>query len=298
MAVLTAQGISAIALELLTQTIVLPRTVTMVPGAEFAGSNGDTITVRVPQPGASRTQASKSQTIVYDDVDEVPVEVTLNHEYKAKRISDQEASLELEDFARQITRVQVAAVATGAENWLGIAMNSLAADIDSINAEDQDSVRNSCLLARQMLSEANCPPGDRFLACSPEFATAVLKLDEFTRADAAGSTDALREAVIGRWRGFTAVESNAVEPGTAVAYHRSGFVFANRVPPSPRGATDSAAVTGPGGLGMRQIFQYDASVLSDSSVVSTFVGASVVSDNEAGTEHPRVVKLALTTAGS
>ncbi|OHV42194.1 hypothetical protein BBK14_11270 [Parafrankia soli] len=298
MAVLTAQGISEVALELLTRTLVLPRTVTMIPGAEFAGSNGDTITVRVPQPGTSRTQVTPGATITYDDVNEVPVTVTLNHEYHAKRITDEESSLDLEDFARQITRVQVAAVATGAENWLAIQMNEMDADVADIDADSAASVRSSVLEARKLLGQANCPAGDRYAACDPEFAAAVLSLDEFNRVDASGSDDALREAVIGRWRGFTWIETNALESGTAVLYHRSGFVFANRVPVMPRGATSSGAVTGPSGIGLRQIFQYAPDILSDASVVSTFCGASTIYDDDAGTSHPRSVKLALTTAGS
>ena len=298
MAVLTAEGISSVAIELLSRTIVLPRTVTMVPGEEFAGSNGDEITVRVPQPGTSRTQTSPGASITYDDVTEVPVQVKLHHEYHAKRVSDQELSLDLESFARQVTAIQTAAVATGMENWLAIRMNALAADIDNIDGDDESALRRAVLQARTMLGEADCPAGDRWAACSPEFASKILALEEFTRVDASGGTDALREAVIGRWRGFTWVESNGIEPGTALMYHRSGFVFATRVPMNPRGATSSAAISGPGGLAMRQIFQYDPSVLSDASVVSTFVGANVVTDDEAATQHPRVVKLALDTAGS
>jgi hypothetical protein len=57
MAILTAKGISSVALELLTRQLVLVPTVTNVPGSEFMGPNGGTITVRVPQPSAARTRA-------------------------------------------------------------------------------------------------------------------------------------------------------------------------------------------------------------------------------------------------
>jgi hypothetical protein len=298
MAVLTAKGISQVAIELLTRTIVLPRTVTMIPGDEFAGDNGDTITVRVPQPGTSRTQTTPGTSITYDDVTEIPVDVSVHHEYHAKKITDKEASLDLVDFARQVTAVQTSAVATGMEGWLGLAMNNMAADIDNVPSNNPTALRTAVLDARTTLGEADCPSGDRWAACSPEFAAQILALDEFNRVDAAGSEDALREAIIGRWRGFTWVESNTIEPGTALMYHRSGFVFATRVPVNPRGATSSAAITGPGGMAMRQIFQYDPTVLSDASVLSCFVGANVVTDNLAHTHHPRVVKLALDTAGS
>lgn len=47
MPILTASSISSIALELLTRSLVLPRTVVRPPGAEFSGPNGATISVRV-----------------------------------------------------------------------------------------------------------------------------------------------------------------------------------------------------------------------------------------------------------
>ncbi|EFC78949.1 phage capsid protein [Parafrankia sp. EUN1f] len=290
MAVLTAQGISEVAIELLTRTLVLPRTVTTIPGEEFSGSNGDTITVRVPQPGTAREQITAGAAITYDTVNEIPVPVQVRHLYHAKRITDQEATLQLEDFARQVTRVQVAAVATGAEQLLADEMNDLPIDVNGVDEGDVDA---AVLEARTALGRANAPTGDRWGACSPEFAEVILRQDSFSRADAAGDMTALREAIIGRWRGFTWVESNGLEVGTAVLYHQSGFVFANRSPVAPRGARESASVTS-GGVSMRQIFHYDSSILSDASVLSTFAGASVIAENQAGTDIRRAYKLALT----
>jgi len=287
MAVLTAQGISRVAIELLTRTLVLPMTVTRIPGEEFSGSNGDTITVRVPQPGTARTQATPGATITYDDVNEIPVDVTLSHLYHAKRITDEEAAFELEDFARQITRVQVAAVATRAEDQIATAMNNLAIDEGSITGS---TVEAAVLGARTALTLADAPAGDRFLACSPDFSELLLALENFKEVDKAGSDSALREAIIGRYRGFTVVESNGLDAGTAVAYHRSGFVFANRVPVAPRGANESASTTA-GGVGMRQIFQYVPDILSDASVLSTFAGAAAVAEDDPATVYDRSYKL-------
>ncbi|GLH94906.1 P22 phage major capsid protein family protein [Phytohabitans aurantiacus] len=285
MTVLTAQGISSLAVELLTRTLVLPMTVSRIPGAEFAGSNGDTLTVRVPQPSTARTQATPGATITYDDVDEVPVDVTMSHLYHAKLVSDQELSMQLEDFGRQITRPQVAAVATRAENLLGTAMNNLTAD-GTIDV-DGSNIEELILEAREQLTRNDCPPDNRFLAVSPEVATFVLALENLSDVDRSGNSSALRDAVIGRYRGFTVVESNGLSAGRALAYHRSGFAFSNRVPVTPRGVTSSATAES-GGVGMRQIFQYVPDKLSDATVVSTFAGAAAVPDNDSGTEFPRV----------
>lgn len=291
MALLTAQGISSVAAELLSRSLVLPNTVTRIPGGEFAGANGDTITVRVPQAGSAREQTVPGATITYDDTSETAVDVTLRHLYHGKRITDEELSFTLEDFARQITRVQVDAVARGAEDILAEAMNDLAAD-DSFaaTATDADTIA-TVMAARSALGAANVPPGDRFLAVSSDIAARLLTLDVMIRADASGSTSALREANIGRMFGFTVVESNALDAGTAVAYHRTGFAFANRVPVIPRGASESATAT-VGGVGLRHIFQYQPDILSDASVVSTFAGAAAVwEDGATATDNKRFYKM-------
>lgn len=275
MALLTSQRISRLAVGLLSRSIVLPNTVTRIPGAEFSGDNGDTITIRVPQPGTARVQATPGATITYDDVTETPVDVTLKHLYHAKRVTDEEMAFDIVDFGAQVTAVQVDAVARRAEDELASAMNALASDDTfAASASDSDTIA-TLLAARQALGDANVPAGDRFLAVSSDIATRLLSVEGFRSVEQAGSSDALRDAVIGRLYGFTIVESNALTAGTAVAYHRSGFVFANRPPVTPRGASDSSTAS-MGSVSLRHIFQYQPDILSDASVVSTFAGAAVV----------------------
>lgn len=294
MAVLTAKGLSAVALELLQRSLVLPKTVTNVPGTEFSGSNGDTITIRVPQPGASRKQATAGAALTADDVTEIPVDVKLAHVYHLKRISDQELSYSLEDFARQVTRVQVGAVATGAEDEIIAAMNVAAAEGVGYQfakvASDADT-KKVVLAAREFLGTMNAPAGDRYLAVAPDIATRLLTL--LTPVNDLTTSDALREAIIGRIYGFTVVEVNGLTAGTALAYHKSGFAFANRAPAQPKGAS-SSAVASNGGVALRQVFQYDASTAQDQSLVSTFAGAAAVYEDGTGingTLNKRFVKL-------
>jgi hypothetical protein len=275
MAFLTAKRISRTGVALLTRTLVLPMTVTRVSGEDFAGSNGDTVTVRVPVPGTASEQANPGDgPITYEDIVETPVDVTLAHLYHATKITDESLSLEIERFAEQVTLVQVSAVATAGENELAGAMNALAVD-ESYAPATAGDVENIILAARESLGTNDVPVGDRWLAVSPEVATDMLKLDKFSRVDASGDDSALRQAILGRIYGLMVVESNALTGGTAVAYHRSGFAFATRTPVTPRGAADSATAT-EAGIGLRQIFQYDPNVLSDASVISTFAGAALV----------------------
>src|SRR5690606_12200728 len=271
MALVTAQGVSSLSVALLTRSLVLPMTVARVPGGEYTGPNGGTITVRVRTPRSARTQASPGAQITYDALNETPVDVTLSHLYDATRLTDEDLSLNLVDFGSQVTQPQVASVATGAEDQLAAAMNSLPADASFAAIEDPDDTDEQILAAREALSEADVPAGDRYLACAPDVISRLLKVEKFVRADAVGDGTAIREATMGRIYGFTVVESNGLDAGTAVAYHRSGFVFANRTPVPPRGlpAEQTATATN-GGVTMRQIFQYQPDILSDASVLSTF----------------------------
>lgn len=277
MAFLTAQGISSVAVELLVRKLVLPRTVTTQPGGEFAGHNGDTLTIRVRVPRTARVQSTPGATITYDAFSEVPVQVSLTHLYDAGRLTDEDLSLNLRNFAMQVTEPQVASVATGAEDELATAMNGIAADDSFALTADPADTDAKILAARETLSSADVPSDNRWLAVAPDIYTRLLSVDKFVRADATGDgvSSAIRRAIVGRIYGFQVIESNGLTAGTAVAYHKSGLVFANRVPVRPRGAYSSATAQSQG-IGMRQIFQYQPDILSDASVLSTFAGAGVI----------------------
>lgn len=273
MALLTSERISQLAIELLTRNLVLANTVARVPGSEYSGPSGGTVTVRVPQPRTANEQATPGATITYTDVDEVPVNVVVAHYYDATHVTDEDRSLNLEDFGRQVLRSQVASVAKRGETELSAVMNAQATSATQLLA-DGSNVEAVVLQMREALTTAEVPLGDRTLACSPSVITKLLALDKFTRVDASGSRTALADATHGRVYGFMVVESPALTAGTVLGYHASAFAFASLAPVAPSTA-DSTSRT-EGGVSLRHILQYDPNVLSDASVVSTFAGASLV----------------------
>lgn len=290
MAVLTAKGISSVAIELLQRQLVLPRTVTNVPGGEFAGANGDTITLRVPQPSTARTDAPGT-ALTADDVTEVPQDVTLGHVYHLKNITDTELSMNLEDFARQVTKLQVGAVARGVENKVVDAMNALANDATikfALAATDADTIKVMNQL-RETLTKNEAPGDERYLAASPEVVTRLLTCSMFVKNNEIGSTDPVRNAIVGRIFGIEVIEVTGLTASTAVAYHRSGFALAVRQPLNPKGATSSYGISAQG-LGLRQVFQYDATKAQDQSLVSTFAGAKAVFEDAGNTTKKRSIK--------
>lgn len=270
---LTSSVITPTAIGLLARQLVLPQTVLRVSGGNFTGGNGDTITVRVPVKVAARTQATPGDAITYDDVTETSVTLTVDHLYNGVKVTDEDMAMEIASFGAQVLDPQVAGIAEGAEDELASAMNALAVDESFALTSSVDDTKAQLLAARQALSSANVPVGDRYLAVSPEIATRVLEVIG-DRETAAGD-NALANAVLGRLYGFTVVESNGLTAGTAVAYHRTSFAFANFAAPVPSGAADGAVVNR-NGIALRWVRQYDPDILSDRSVVSTFAGAAAV----------------------
>lgn len=274
---LTAATISRLAVALLNRALVLPNTISKIAGAEYAGPNGGSLTVMVPTPLAGREQVTPGAQITWDDVTETPVTVTVKHLYSAVKVTDEDLTMRLVDYGQQVLANQINAVAIKAEDQITGAMNAVVAeDSFALSATDEDTI-STLLGARQALTVANVPPGDRFLAVSAEIATRLLTLENLIRSDASGSDSALREGTIGKVFGFTVVESNGLTAGTAVAYHRSGFTWAN-FPPS--GTTNAEGVqiatATAGGVSLRTAIQWLPDFLSKGSVVQTFAGAGLV----------------------
>lgn len=217
-------------------------------------------------------------------MNEVPVNVTLSHLYDATRITDEDLTLNLADFGRQVLRPQVAAVAEGAENQLAAELNGLTADAAvqwdlSPSPEDTEA---TILAAREAMSDNGVPAGDRWMAVAPDIATRILSVPKFVQVNERGERSALADATLGRLYGFDFVESSALTAGTAVAYHATAFGWGNRPPVPPPGGGDSTTAN-EGGVSLRHILMFDPTRLATASVVSVFAGASAVPEDGVGT---------------
>lgn len=103
--------------------------------------------------------------------------------------------------------------------------------------------------AREKLNIAKAPVAGRYFVISPQDETALLKLEEFTKADWSDENMvALREATIGKKYGFTFVMDQQVAVTSVtqrhnVAFHKDAFTLVTRplpAPPAGSGAISSA----------------------------------------------------------
>lgn len=283
---LKATRIAAQALGLLQREIVLPATVWLNGQGDFAGSGGDTITIRVPARTTARTRtlrgargtASEGEGIItMDQLTETKVDVTLDTDvYNAVPVTDEELTLDITDFGTQVLAPQVRAVAEGLENMVAAEMTG--ATYATVLTLDTSDAYNTLVDARVALNKANVPMTDRLVVVGPDMEGVILKSPHLNRYDGSGSDSALRDAQIGRLAGFPNVlVSNALPGNVGFAFHRTAFVLGTRAPAVPDGASYGHSMAFQN-LAMRWLRDYDFRNVQDRSLVDCFAGTSIVAD--------------------
>lgn len=260
----------------------LPRTVRTDFAADFVAGRGAVINVRKPiSAGTARTYTAADRTarnaIVFDDLTEATVPVTLSDQvYKAVRLPDDFATFTLQSLEQQVLVPQAESVVDGLTAPLITEMQTIAtdADVPAITLAGTNALE-VITKARSELNRRKVPFANRFLAVGTNIAEAILNLEQLTDASRSGSTGALREATIGRIRGFEVIEDPALDANTGIAYHTDAFAFVTRPSRSPEGAAKSATVA-QDGFSLRWLQHYNPLQLEDQSVVDTFVGAETL----------------------
>jgi hypothetical protein len=269
------------ALGVLEREVVLPNFVTRIPGTKFVGAKDDTVTLRVPSFATARTRTMRSATgLTIDGLEETKVDVTLDtHIYRAVGVTDEDLTLSVQDFGSQITAPATGSVVRGIEDLLAAAMEGETYETD-LTIESSDPYQ-TIVAARAALNKASVPMGSRFLAVGADVESDVLLSDRLSKFDLSGSSDTLREAVMGRIAGFTALSVPGLDPGTMIAGHSSAFVLPLQAPVVPAGVA-WGAVNSFAGYALRVLRDYlpDGSTgPADRFLADVFAGASAVKDN-------------------
>src|SRR5690606_4740558 len=123
--------IARVTLAALAEDVVLGQTVHRDFDNEFGGGPGHTVNVRIPASLAARTYAASNRyttPITYDDLTESSVPLVLDTIlYSAVRLPDEEMTLDIENFAAQVTVPQAEAVAQGLEDAIAAELNGVTA---------------------------------------------------------------------------------------------------------------------------------------------------------------------------
>lgn len=291
--------IAATALGLLQREIVLPAVVWTNGLGDFAGAFNDTITVRIPARTTARRRTLRgtggARNITLDTLTENAVAVQLTEDiYSAVPVTDEELTLDIRDFGLQILTPQVRSVVEGLENDLAATIQGASYQTVVTVGTGDGATFDAIIDGRKALNVANVDMNDRVLVVGPGFEAALLKDPQFARFDHAGDSTAFRDATVGKVAGLNVVTSNALRSGEAYMFHRSAFILATRAPNVPDGAPFGSSQSAYG-LGLRWLRDYDATTLSDRSIVDMFAGYAAVSDPTVG--FVRGVQLKLTVTG-
>ncbi|OZV74774.1 hypothetical protein CA850_29800 [Micromonospora echinospora] len=238
----------------------------------FGGGRGTVVNVRTPNTlkARRRKMTQDGTAITVDTITEstIPVEMT-EHVYSAVDVSDLQMRMDITDFTRQVTVPQVRGIVEDLENLVTETMQALPETLTL--AYDPAKPHLTFTRARKMLRDLGLPAEGLWAAVGTEVYAELLDANAITDASQSGSTEALRNANVGRVRGFMTVENNRLADDEIIFYGRDAFTLAIRAPFPPDGAAFKASQS-ENGFAMTWVKDYDSTVLKDRSVFQTYAG--------------------------
>lgn len=246
------------------------------------GGKDLTVNVRIPAALIARERGIDDITtaIVLDSLTESTTPITLGtHAYSAVALSEGDLSQHLESFAAQVLAPQVQAVVDDIETTIAAAIVAAGGfqtgEQDAVSPVTYDASNPVAFFIelRRVLRNRGVPVAGLNLVVGTQVYSDLLSSQKLQDASASGSTAALREGQIGRVQGFTVVESTRVDENDINAFHSDAFTLAVRAPIVPAGVSFGAFESS-NGFSLRYIRDYDANVLKDRSIVSTFAGVA------------------------
>jgi hypothetical protein len=273
-----AEVVVETALALLEREVLLPNTMWKDAAGDFRGKKNDTITIRLPAYTSSRKNALRSGGVrTRDSLSERSVDVTLTSRlYKDVEITDEEFTLDILDFTKQVMSPILRSIVRGYEDECADLMSG--ASYDNIVTIDTSNPLASFRRARKHLNNASVPMSDRYLAVGSDVEEYVLNAQTFQeQAAQLGDPSAMRDAAMGRVAGFQPFVSNALEPDEAFAYHRTAYVLNTRAPMVPSGAPWGQTMSA-GGFAIRAVQIMDPTDIVNVLATEAWVGTNTVTD--------------------
>lgn len=273
-----AERVVRTALGLLEREVVLPRLVWRDAAGDFRGAKDDTISIRLPAYAVANTRALRSGAArTKSSLHQRKVDVTLDTDvYLDVPITDEELTLDIEDFGADVLNPVISGVARGLEDVLVTEITG--ATYANEFAIDLSDLKGSFAYARELLNKAQVPAGGRTLLVGSEVDSALIQLDNLVKFGESGTTDTLREATVGRVYGFDIVVSNEIAPDEAYAFHRTAYVLNSRAPVVPAGAPWGATQAF-AGFAIRTVRVFDPDEVEDRFIADAWVGTNVVTDS-------------------
>lgn len=286
---ITPSVIARTGLATLYNTIVLAGLVWRDFDSDFSGKQGDTVTIRKPAvfdvEEFDRTQGITLQDVVEDSID-VTLDTIANVSFP---VTDEQMLLEIGDFQAQLLTPAMEAIAQSVDAALAEELVDAAGSAGQLASASEPEANSAFRAARAVLSRNRLPIVERYAVLSPEGTSAALGDDLLISANRAGTTDALREANIGRLLGFDTYESQVFGEGPGdrgsadgVAFHRSAIALVTRPLQAPRGvAPNQVNVANYKGLSLRVVYAYNNTYKQDEVSIDFLYGVETTREEAA-----------------
>lgn len=161
---------------------------------------------------------TKNTDITWDVLTDSTQQLVINQQrYFAFTVDDIDKRQALGGFIEETTLGASYNLASDADTYISGLMSAgvSASNPDNVLANvaistDETVAYDTLVDLRTALTRSNTPMQGRWVVVPPEFYAVLLHDDRFIRADAAGTTEGLRNGFVGRAAGFDVIESNVV----------------------------------------------------------------------------------------
>lgn len=285
---ITPSVIAGRALAVLYNTTVLAQLVWRDFDADFTSKQGDTVTVRKNASFTAgnfdrntgvqaQTLTEASTTVQLDTIPDMAVAVT-----------DEEMTLEIDDFQGRVLDPMLEAIVQKIDGELAEALvdaSGVGGGGGVVNLSDDpastDEANYVFRAALARMGRNKLPTSNRYAVLSPEAHALVLGDKLLVRANESGSTQALRDAIVGRmfmFETYGSIQAFGYGPGDkgqadGVAFHRDAVVLATRSLGKPQGlAPAQYSLQNYKGLGLRVTYDWNSSKKQDEVAVDILYG--------------------------
>jgi hypothetical protein len=255
---------------------------------EFVSKVGDTVSVRKPATFEAQ-EFDPATGIVIQNAVETSVPVVLNHFADTSfAVTSRDMTLKIENFSEQLLDPAMESIAQKIDRDL---FKEFRAGItQTVGAKPgREYDRPEALIDAATILNLNAvPTTERRAVIGPEMNGDWLDTDLLKQVNTSGSTEALREAYLGRRLfGFDPYWSQHIEQPAAnpavgapttevgVAFHRTAVTLVTRQLELPQGAAN-AAIASYKGFGVRVVIGYDQAKKQDVVSIDTLYGIKVL----------------------
>jgi len=233
---------------------------------------GDTVHITSFVDPAVRSY-TKYGTITWDQLTDSDQTLVVDQaDYFAFTVDDIDKRQALPGFIEETTRGASYNLASETDGFLSALIADGVAGSNALGAVSADVSNAYDLLVefRTVLARSNTPSQGRWVVVPPEVYAILLKDDRFIRADAAGTTEGLRNGFVGRAAGFDIFESNTVPEDdgayTVLAGHSIATTFAQQI-----ASTEAVRRESTFGDGVKGLHLYGAEVIRPANLASATV---------------------------